>query len=98
MGDNLFRLEFERSWDKTWVLARGPWAFEGSLFTVEDFDGLMPPTQMGLETAAFWVRMYNLPLVCMEREVGYKLGGTTGVVEEVHTNEDVVGGGEFLQV
>jgi hypothetical protein len=58
----------------------------------------MPLTQMGFEIAAFWVRMYNLPLVCMGREVGYKLGGTVGVVEEVDINEDGVGWGEFLQV
>ena len=42
--------------------------------------------------------MINLPLVCMGREVGRKIGATVGVVEEVDTDADGVGWGEFLRV
>lgn len=96
LGDNLFLLDFENAWDKSLVAEGQPWVFEGNLFSVEDFDGLTPPTQMGFETSAFWVWMYNLPLAYMERDVGYKLGGTVGAMEEVDTNEDCVGWREFL--
>lgn len=46
---------------------------------MEDFDGLIPPTQMAFDKVAFWVRMYNLPLACMGTEIGVKLGSTAGV-------------------
>ena len=39
--------------------------FEGSLFAVEDFDGLTAPSKYLFDKAAFWVKMYNLPLACM---------------------------------
>jgi hypothetical protein len=37
---------------------------------------------------AFWVRMYDLPLVCMGKNVGYKIGASVGEVEDV----DIVDG------
>lgn len=48
--------------------------------------------------ASFWVRMMNLPLACMVREVGIKLGTSVGQVEEVDTDKEGVGWGEFLRV
>lgn len=94
LGDNLFLLNFELDWDKIWVIEGRPWVFEEYLFLVEEFDGLIPPTQMEFETVAFWVRMHNLPLACMGREGGQQLGATVGVVEEVDTDEESVGWGE----
>jgi hypothetical protein len=44
LGENLFIIEFEYVWDKTRVLEGRPWVFEGSLFSIEDFVGLTPPT------------------------------------------------------
>lgn len=52
LGDNLFLLEFENEWDKFRVLEGRPWV-EGTLFSVEDYDGLTPPSQMNFEIAAF---------------------------------------------
>jgi hypothetical protein len=72
--------------------------FNGTLFAVEDFDGTIPPTQMEFDKAAFWVRMFNLPLACMGRDLGIQLGGTVGEVEEVDTNDEGVAWGEFLRV
>jgi hypothetical protein len=37
------------------------------------------------------VRMNNLPLACMGREVGLKIGGSVGRVEEVDTDNDGIG-------
>lgn len=68
-GENLFLLEFEHFGDKARVLEGRPWVLEGCLFSVEEFDGLTPPTQMGFERAAFWVRMFNLPLASMGRAI-----------------------------
>lgn len=75
-----------------------PCIFEGNLFSVADFDGLTPPSQMVFDTASFWVRMYNLPLACMGREIGEQLVSTVGRVEEVDTVVDGIGWGEYLRV
>jgi hypothetical protein len=58
---------------------------------VEEYDGLTPPEKMKFDLAAFWVRMYHLPLSCMGREIGFKLGAIIGVVEDVDTDEVGVG-------
>lgn len=98
LGENIFLMDFEHHWDKARVQEGRPWVFAGQLFSGEDFDGLVPPTQMPFDSVAFWVRMYNLPLVCMGRDTGFKLGAVVGKVEEVDTNIDGVGWGEFLRV
>lgn len=63
-----------------------------------DFDGKSSPTQMDFSSAAFWIRMYNLPLACMGNEAGRRLGSSVGRVEEVDTNEEGIGWREYLQV
>jgi hypothetical protein len=75
-----------------------PWGFEGNLFLVEDFDGRIAPTNLNFDKAFFWVRMVGLPLACMGREVGFKIGSSVGIVEEVDTDKDGVGWGEYLRV
>jgi hypothetical protein len=97
LGENLFVIEFQHIWDKSSVLEGRPWLFEGHLFAVEDFNGLLQPTQLSFDKASFWVRMYNLPLACMNSAVGYQIGSSVGQVEEVDLVEDVAWG-EFLRV
>jgi hypothetical protein len=98
LGGNLFLVEFETISDKARVLEGGPWDFEGSLFLVEDFDGRTSPSEFTFDRASFWVRMTNLPLACMGREVGFKLGAAAGLVEDVDTDKDGIGWGECLRV
>jgi hypothetical protein len=98
LGDNLFLIEFVEAGDKLRVLEGRPWVYEGSLFLVEDFDGRTSPSEYTFDRASFWVRMVNLPLACMGREVGFKLGASVGRVEEVDTEKDGIGWGEFLRV
>lgn len=98
LGSNLFLIEFESAQDKIRVLEGRPWVFEGNLFMIEDFDGHSSPSEFTFEKASFWVRMLNLPLACMGREVGIKLGGSLRQVEEVDTDCNGIGWGEFLRV
>jgi hypothetical protein len=53
---------------------------------------------MTFDKEAFWIRMYNLPLACMGKDVGHKIGATVGQVDEVDILDDEVGWGEYLQV
>jgi hypothetical protein len=68
------------------------------LFAVEEFDGYTSPSKLNFDTSAFWIRIYDLPLVCIGREMGFKLGTTVGKVEEVETDDDGVEWGEYLHV
>jgi hypothetical protein len=87
IGGNLFLLEFEEKGDKLRVLEGRPWVFEGSLFSVEDFDGRMAPSHIAIDKAAFWVCMYDLSLACMGQEVSFHIGSSVGQVEIVDTDE-----------
>jgi hypothetical protein len=98
LGENLFLIEFSDKRDKDRVLSGRPWAFESSLFLVEDFEGLAQPSDFKFDTASFWVRMVNLPLACMGAEVGRKIGATMGMVEAVDVDANGMGWGEFLRV
>lgn len=66
-----------------------------------EFDGLTPrspPLQLNFNVTAFWIRMYNLPLACMGKEMRMRLGSPAGEVIEVDTDENGVGWGEFIRV
>ena len=91
LGDNLFLVEFEDPKDEKRALESRPWSFEGSLFLVEDYDGIKSPTQFTFDKAAFWVWMINLPLACMEGEIGCKIGSSVGVVEMVDADSRGMG-------
>jgi hypothetical protein len=62
-----------------------PWIFEGQLFVVKELDGFTLASKMKFDTVALWIRMYDLSMVCMEREMGFKLGSTVGKGEKVDT-------------
>jgi hypothetical protein len=98
LGPNLFVIDFEKWWDKDRILEGRPWTFDGDLFSLVDFDGLTPVAELEFEKAAFWVRMYKLPLTCMGREVGLQVGSTVGEVEDIDDLDDGVGWGEYLRV
>jgi hypothetical protein len=98
LGPNLFIVECEKWWDKDRILEGRPWTFDGDLFSLVDYDGLTQMEDMEFEKAAFWVRMYRLPLACMGKEVGLQMGSTVGEVEDIDVLDDGVGWGEYLRV
>jgi hypothetical protein len=98
VGENLFLMEFEHEWEKDRVLEWRPWVFDGNLFSVADFDGVLQPASIEFEKVALWLRMVNLPLACMNTEIGSMIGSAIGQVEEVETDEEGVGWGKLLRV
>jgi hypothetical protein len=98
IGENLFITKFESEWDKSRIMEGRPWLFDGNLVSLKEFDGLTPPTKMCFDRASFWVRMYNLPLACMGKSSGHKIGSLVRVVEEVDVLEEEAGWGKFLRV
>jgi hypothetical protein len=98
IGSNLFLIEFENEWDKSRIMEGRPWTFDGDLVSLAEFDGITPPSQLEFEKAAFWVRMFELPLACMSKEMGQRIGASVGTVEEVEVDDEGVGWGEYLRV
>jgi hypothetical protein len=98
LGENTFLFVFKYEWEKARILEGRPWVFDGHLVSLLEFDGFTTTSKLAFEKAAFWVRMYNLPLACMGKEVGYQIGGSVGEVEDVEVDEDGMGWGEFLRV
>jgi hypothetical protein len=98
LGPNLFLIEFQHEWDKVRIMEGRPWKFDRDLFSMAEFDGRTPPSELEFEKVPFWVRMYDMPLACMSREMGHRIGASMGVVEEVDVDEVGVGWGEFLRV
>jgi hypothetical protein len=98
LGENLFLLEFTDLTDKKRILEGRPWVFEGSLFNIEDFDGTSSPSSFKFDKAGFWIRMVDLPLVCMNQDTGRRIGSTVGLVEAVDTGKDGIGWGKYLRV
>jgi hypothetical protein len=64
---------------------------KGIFFSVVDYNGLSSPDEMAYDLESFLVRMFQLPLFCMDREIGISLGSTVGEVEEVDTNGEGIG-------
>jgi hypothetical protein len=56
---------------------------------------LTPPAEIEFEEVVFWIRMSNLPLACMGREVGHQIRSTVGLVE---MDDEGVGWGKYLRV
>jgi hypothetical protein len=98
LGANRFLIGFDDPSDKERILVGRPWVFKGSIFLVDDFDGITPPSKFTFEKATFGVRMIDLPLVCMSLEIGRRIGASVGTVEAVDTNSKRIGWGEFLRV
>jgi hypothetical protein len=60
-----------------------------------DYDGATPPNHLESEKAIFWIQMFDLPLACMGREMGHRIGST---VEDVDVTHGGIGWGEFFRV
>jgi hypothetical protein len=96
--DNLWLLEFSNREDKGRVLEGRPWLFDRSLLVLKEIDENTPPSLMEFSNALFWVQLHDMPLTCMNREVGMRIGRSLGVVEDIDVTGDGVGWGRSLRI
>jgi hypothetical protein len=87
--ENVWIFEFEDVGDKERVLERRPWSFDRQILVLYDFDGGIPPAQMKFTHSPFWIQVHDMPLICMNKAVGMKIGESLGALEDV----DVAGDG-----
>jgi len=48
--------------------------FDRSVLVLKEIDENIPPLQMDFSKALFWVQGHDMPLTCMNREVGFWIG------------------------
>jgi len=97
IGGNMFIADFELEEDKGRVMEGRPWLLDGSLVSLLEFDGLTPPVKMSFDKSPFWVRRHHLPLACMDKRFGLKIGATLREVMEIDVDDDEPGWGNFLR-
>lgn len=55
------------------VLEGRLWLLDNLLLMLKPFDGFTPSSNMHFVSEVFWVQLFNLPLVCMNQEIGSKI-------------------------
>ncbi|XP_059446486.1 uncharacterized protein LOC132178037 [Corylus avellana] len=96
--DNLWIFEFEEDGDKRRVLEGRPWSFDRQILVINELEGNTPPSQMKFSMSPFWVQVHDMPLVCMTKGVGVKIGESLGNLEEVDVAGDGAGWGRCLRI
>jgi hypothetical protein len=95
---NLWLFEFTLISDKVRVLEGRPWSYDRTILVINEFDANTPPSQMDFSYSPIWIQIHDMPLGCMNRGIGVKIGETMGRVEQVAVADDDVGWGSFLRV
>jgi hypothetical protein len=96
--DNIWLFEFTDNDDKERVLDGRPWSYDRHILVLNEFDGCIPPSQMEFAHSPFWVQVHDMPLICMNRTVGTKIGESLGDVEDVDVAGDGSGWGRCLRL
>lgn len=96
--ENTWIFEFSVKEDKEHIMEGRPWSFDKYILILNDFDGNVPPSQMQFIYSPFWVQAHDLPLVCMNKTVGTKLGVSLAEVEDIDVAGDGTGWGHCLRI
>ena len=68
------------------------------LVQIVRFEGDLQPTVVKFKHSAFWIRVFNLPIKSMIREVGEDIGRGIGRLVEVDVPENGLGWGKYLRI
>jgi hypothetical protein len=74
-------------------MAGRPWFFDRQVLVLNDFGGITPLAQMDFSFFPCWIQVHDMPLLCMTKVVGTKIGESLGEVEDVDVGKDGVGWG-----
>ncbi|TXG64262.1 hypothetical protein EZV62_011256 [Acer yangbiense] len=98
INSNTYAFHFQFPEDRRKVLAGGPWSFNDSLIVLEELTGKGALRSLKFCKADFWVRISNIPILCMMKEIGRFLGSIIGEVWEVDTGPSGDYLGKFLRI
>jgi hypothetical protein len=95
---NMWMFEFSQEADKLKVLEGRLWSFDRFLIALLEFDGSIPFSQWNFSTSPFWIQIHELPLICMTKSIGSKIGHSLGVLETVDIAGEGVEWGSVMRI
>ena len=99
IDDNLFLAAFPFEAALRRVFSTSPWTFDKKLILMARFVGDLQPTAVKFTHAAFWIRIVNLPIKSMTREMGEDIGQRIGRLIAADVPEDNGGAwGRYLRI
>ncbi|KAK2638135.1 hypothetical protein Ddye_025930 [Dipteronia dyeriana] len=84
--------------DRRMVLQGGPWRFDKALLVLEEPKGKGDIREMAFNRVAFWVKIHNVPLLCMTKEIGVFLEKMLGEVRDIDVGPSVECVGKYIRV
>ena len=96
--DNVWLFEFSDQIDKRRVMDGMPWSFDRQNLVLNEFDGSIPLSQLEFNRFPFWIQVHDMPLICMNKSVGTKIGNSLGELVEVDVAGDGMGWGSDLRL
>lgn len=98
LRDNMYVFHFKSEQEKKRVLNEGPWSFNNSLIVLVEPVGVGDISKMRFNEVSFWIQLHDLPVICMDKEIGWRLGKMIGVVEDIDTGASGDCLGKYLRV
>uniref|UniRef100_A0A2N9FI47 CCHC-type domain-containing protein n=1 Tax=Fagus sylvatica TaxID=28930 RepID=A0A2N9FI47_FAGSY len=97
--DNLFLAAFSTEAALNRIFALSPWTFDKKLILLARLEGDLQPSAVKFTHTIFWIKVVNLPIKCMTREVGEDIGMQVGKLLDVDVpNENGIAWGRFLRI
>jgi hypothetical protein len=98
LDDNIWLFEFEDGDDMRRVLEGRPWSYDRQMLVITEFDGTVTASQIGFSHSPFWVQIHDMPLLCMTKGIGMKIGESMGKFIEVDLAGEGAGWGRCLRI
>lgn len=77
---------------------RKAWLFESALLSLKPFDGYTPASKTVFSRESFWVHLHDLPIDCMNEDMGTLIGNTIELVKGCDIQSDESKWGKVLRV
>lgn len=98
LREHCFLIEFAGKGDRDFVLRGGPWIYRGDALLVSQYDEHANASLMNLDFLPVWVRLYDMPLSWMTKEMGETLGKRLGKVRLVDADSNGRAWGDYMRV
>ncbi|TXG64850.1 hypothetical protein EZV62_011844 [Acer yangbiense] len=95
---NIFAFYFTNDEDRMRVLRGGPWSFDRAIIIFDEPTGTRDISNLRFNYVDFWVQIHNLPLLCMNEEIGITLGSLIGEVRDYDSGITSDASGRYIRV
>nr|POE98560.1 hypothetical protein CFP56_46468 [Quercus suber] len=98
VGQNLFMGIFGSEEQLEIILSKSPWTFEKKLILMKRFSGDIYPMSVTFQSSPFWIRVFNIPIKSMTKEVGDRIATEVGEPIAVDAPKSGLAWGPFLRI